>query len=101
MILTIIAIAGGSVAWWQRGEAQLNAEEAQRNAETAQRNESRALAGLAENEVERGSPVTAVHLALAALPMRLDWPDRPYARVAEGALRCSVVQHLREWQRFS
>ena len=65
---------------------------------TAQR-KSRALAGLAENEVERGSPATAVRLALAALPMRLDSPDRAYARVAEGALLYSV-QHLRERRRF-
>jgi hypothetical protein len=91
-IITLLAVSGGALAWWQRAEAQ-------RNAETAQSNGSRALASLAENEVERRSPATAVRLALAALPMRLDSPDRAYAREAEGALLYGV-QHLRERRRF-
>ena len=61
--------------------------------------ESRALASLAEAEVEHGSQATAVRLALAALPMRLNSLGRAYARVAEGALLYSV-QHLREQGRF-
>ena len=104
--LALVAIADGVVAWWQReqanrnaDEAHLNAEEAQHNAETAQRDGSRALASLAEAEVERGSPATATRLGLAALPMRLDSPDRAYAPAAEGALLYSV-QHLRERRRF-
>ncbi|MGZ9034617.1 MAG: WD40 repeat domain-containing protein, partial [Rhodospirillales bacterium] len=84
----LLAAAAGVFAYWTNLQWQ-----------AAQRNESRALAGLAENEAERGSPATAVRLALAALPRRLDSPDRAYARVAEGALLYSV-QHLRERQRF-
>jgi len=90
-VLAVVAFAGGAFAWWQRGEAQ-------RSAGQAQRNESRALASLAEGELERGSPATAVRLALAAMPMRLDAPDRHYARAAEGAL-LSSVQHLCEGAR--
>ena len=30
-VLALVAIAGGAIAWWQRGEAQRNAQEAQRN----------------------------------------------------------------------
>ena len=40
-----------------------------------------------------------MRLALAALPMRLDSPDRAYTRTAEGALLHSV-QNLREQRRF-
>src|SRR5512144_1598678 len=35
-ILAIVAIAGGSIAWWQRGETQRNAEEARRYAEQSE-----------------------------------------------------------------
>ena len=76
----LLAAAAGVLAYWTNLQWQ-----------AAQRNESRALASLAENEVERGSPATAVRLALAALPMKLDAPDRAYARVAEGALLFSVA----------
>ncbi|HRK95360.1 MAG TPA: hypothetical protein PK694_03475, partial [Rhodospirillales bacterium] len=67
--------------------------------QAAEHNESRALASLAENEAERGSPATAIRLALAALPMRLDRPDRAYVREAEGALLFSL-QYLRERRRL-
>jgi hypothetical protein len=83
-----LAAAAGVFAYWTNLQWQ-----------AAQRNESRALASLAEAEVEHGSQATAVRLALAALPMRLDSPDRAYAPVAEGALLYSV-QHLHERRRF-
>ena len=84
----LLATAAGVFAYWTNLQWQ-----------ATQRNGFWALASLAEDEVEHGSPATAVRLALAALPMRLDSPDRAYARVAEGALLYSV-QHLRERRRF-
>jgi dipeptidyl aminopeptidase/acylaminoacyl peptidase len=100
--------AAGFAYWWQieREKALLFADEAMQNSERAfknlimaQRNESRALAALAENEIERGSPATAVRMALAALPSSLTATGRPYAPQAEGALHRSLEQ-LRESRRF-
>ena len=97
-VVTLLAIGSGSIAWWQRGEANHNAEVAQRNAEEAQRNQSRALAALANIEAVNGSPATAVRLALAAVPPKLTMPARAYVREAEAAVLESL-QHMREWRR--
>jgi WD40 repeat protein len=91
--LLIGAVAAAAIAVQQRQTAIAQRDQAQRN-------ESRALAGLAENEVERGSPATAVRLALAALPMSLSAPNRAYAPQAEGALLFGI-QRLRERRKFS
>jgi FOG: WD40 repeat len=84
-LLLIGALAAAGLALWQRNLAE-------ERLATAQRNESRALASLAEGESGHGSDTTAVRLALAALPMRLDSRSRVYARSAEGALLNSVRQ---------
>jgi WD40 repeat protein len=64
---------------------------------TAQRNESRALATLAETELDRDGPTTAVRIALAALPGREG--ERPFVAQAEAAL-LHGLERLRERRRF-
>ena len=55
--------------------------------DAAQRQESRALAALAQQESERGDHMTAILLALEALPDPAKDRDRPVTAEAEAALR--------------
>ncbi len=91
--MTVVAIGFARFAWQQW-------EEADRNAAAAQRSESRALAALAEIEVDSGSPATALRVALAALPRDLGNRERMYAREAEGGVWRALSQ-LREDHRFA
>ena len=93
-MLLLAVTAGGFAYWWatERGAAL-------KNLVMAQRNEWRALAALANIEAEKGSPATAVRVALSILPTSIAAPDRPYSREAEGAL-LQAVQQLREVRRF-
>jgi sugar lactone lactonase YvrE len=105
-VLALVAIAGGAVAWWQRGEAnhnallaQRSAEEAKQNSENARRNQSRALAALAEVEADQGAPASALRLALTSVPQTLAESDRVYVGQAEGAVSNAFLK-LRELRRF-
>jgi hypothetical protein len=105
-VVTLLAIGGGAVAWWQRGEAnrnaavaQHNADEARHNAEKAQLNQSRALAVLANIEAAAGSPATAIRVALAGLPKILAKRAGVHALEAEGAV-LDALQQLREMRRI-
>ncbi|HEU4889357.1 MAG TPA: WD40 repeat domain-containing protein, partial [Thermoanaerobaculia bacterium] len=89
-VLLVWAIAAAVIAVRQRDLA------VDRLAAT-QRNESRALATLAENELDRDGPATAVRIALAALPRREG--ERPYVAQAEAAL-LHGIERLRERRRF-
>ena len=90
-VVTLFAIGGGAIAWWQRGEAN-------RNAAVAQLNQSRALAALANDEAVAGSPATAIRVALATVPESIAKPALLYAREAEGAA-LHALQQLRELRR--
>ena len=93
-MLLLAVVAAGFAYWWATER-----EAALKNFVMAQRNEWRALAALANIEAEKGSPATAVRVALSILPMSIAAPGRPYAREAEGAL-LQAVQQLREVRRF-
>jgi hypothetical protein len=62
-------------------------------------NQARALATLAKIEAERGSPATALRVALTTLPRNLSTPEGPYALEAEGALLSGLVG-IRELHRL-
>ena len=93
--MLLLAVIAASFAYWWATEREV----ALKNLDLAQRNEWRALSALANIEAEKGSPATAVRVALSILPMSVSVPGRPYAREAEGAL-LRAEQQLREVTRF-
>ncbi|WP_076401501.1 nSTAND1 domain-containing NTPase [Insolitispirillum peregrinum] len=64
--------------------------------DAAQRQESRALAALAQQENERGDHMTAILLALEALPDPAKHRDRPVTAEAEAALRQAWLRNREE-----
>ncbi|MGH6899015.1 MAG: WD40 repeat domain-containing protein, partial [Geminicoccaceae bacterium] len=54
--------------------------------------QSRFLAGLSEQQTERGNATNGILLALEALPENMAEPDRPYAVEAEAALYQGVLE---------
>jgi KaiC/GvpD/RAD55 family RecA-like ATPase len=91
-IVTLFAICGGAIAWWQRGEAN-------RSAAVAQLNQWRALVALARIEAEIGSPATALRVALGVIPESIAKSSRAYPREGEG-VAFRALQKLRELRRI-
>jgi WD40 repeat protein len=91
-VLASIALAAALLAWSARSSALLNEF-------AALRNESISLATFSRLALDRGQPVDAVRLALAAWP-RVGYARRPQTRQTIDALKSALLR-LRERMSFS
>ncbi|MCP4702503.1 MAG: tetratricopeptide repeat protein [Gammaproteobacteria bacterium] len=104
VIIVVTALAFFSSVQWRNAERQKrHAEEARVIAERekaqavalkqkALRTQSLFLTDLSRQQLEKGDAVTAILLALEALPKDLDRPERPYVREGEQALYHAALQ---------
>lgn len=99
----VVAVVLGSFGWWQWGEAGKQRDVATEQKVVAQQQRDKALSGqsrfladLATQQLEKGNSATAMRLALEALPgTSLDSPERPFVIEAQHQLYAAIERHWR------
>lgn len=85
VLVLILTLLCGLAAW-----AEMNRRTAVAQRDRALRNQSLFLAGLANQETDRGDATLGILLSLEALPRNPDRPDRPHVPEAEDSLHRSI-----------
>lgn len=85
-VLALVALVGAVYGKWQADQAHQAADQAARERDKALQTQSLLLADLSRQQAAKGDTTAAIHLALEALPERMDQPNRPYEPRAEAAL---------------
>jgi WD40 repeat protein/energy-coupling factor transporter ATP-binding protein EcfA2 len=95
LVLLVIALGGGIVAWVQKQKAEQAKTLAEAQTNKTLRTQSLFLADLSRQETEKGNATNGVLLALEALPKNMSDPERPIVQEAETQLY-KAVSNLRE-----
>jgi len=95
LVLLVIALGGGIVAWVQKQKAEQAKTLAEAQTNKTLRTQSLFLADLSRQETEKGNATNGLLLALEALPKNMSVPERPIVQEAETQLY-KAVSNLRE-----
>ena len=82
LVIALLSIGAGFMLWKQ----------AKKNTQEGLKTQSLFLSDLAEQQTEKGNQVTAMLLALEALPNTISDPDRPYVHQAYSALYNATIR---------